>query len=178
MMRTTPHPPFARSTLVSAALLPLLLLVPATLRAADTEPFDAESAFAQLKELAGTWTGSSGGMRMEVTSAGHTIEQTVFPGGPHEMKTLFFLDQGSLIGQHYCALGNQPRLRFEPSDEAGLIRLVLDGGTNLDPERDYHVRAGLFRLLPGDRLESTWTFFDNGELEQVQTFELERAANE
>lgn len=174
-MRTMP----SLSGLLAAAVLVLLLPPPAS-PAGEAEPFDDAGAFDQLKQLAGDWTGTygdgAGELRLAVTSAGHTVEQTEFPGTSHEMRTFYFLDGGALVAQHYCVLGNQPRYRFEPSPEAGVIRFRFDGGTNLDPDRDPHSHNGYLRLHADGRLESVWTFFEGGKPSNTATFELERAA--
>ncbi len=37
----------------------------------------------------------------------------MFPGDAHEMTNVYHMDGGSMLLTHYCAVGNQPRMRAE-----------------------------------------------------------------
>ena len=38
-------------------------------------------------------------------------------GTPHEMITMFHMDQAELLATHYCSAHNQPRMRAVPSGQ-------------------------------------------------------------
>ena len=97
----------------------------------------------QLKALAGEWVAAEDNemvkkgdlvSRYVVSAAGTAVVETVFPGSPHEMVTVYYLDGPDLVLTHYCMGGNQPRMRAK---KAGGPRLdfVFEGGTNIDPAR-------------------------------------------
>ena len=87
--------------------------------------------FDRLKSLEGTWTGRSGWdegadkgagevtVIYKVTAAGSAVQETLFPGTPHEMVTMYHMDGADLMLTHYCAAGNQPRMKLEPSADPG-----------------------------------------------------------
>ena len=89
--------------------------------------------------------------------------ETLFPGTAHEMRSVYHLDHGELMLTHYCAAGNQPRMRLD-SAASSPERLVFrfDGGTNLDPAIDGHVHEGEIRVLPDGRLDAEWAYFEGG----------------
>ena len=58
------------------------------------------------------------------------------------MVSVYHLDGKELRMTHYCAAGNQPRVKLDlaKSTPDELI-FVFDGGTNLDPEKDMHIHG-------------------------------------
>src|SRR5690242_9923644 len=72
----------------------------------------------RLKALAGTWVEADKDGKptdkvvsvVKVTAAGSTVHETLFPGTPMEMISVYHLDGADLVMTHYCALGNQPRM--------------------------------------------------------------------
>ena len=163
--------------LVLAALIWLLAVAPTLLAGAD--PADDAVVFEAIKALAGDWRGTyqgdGGNMRFEITSGGHTVIQTEFPGEPHEMRTLYWLDEGNLVAQHFCMLGNQPRWDVESPDGGATLRFVFTGGGNLDPAVDQHAHEGVMTIDAAGTLESTWTFWKGGGPSETNTFRLQRS---
>jgi hypothetical protein len=159
----------------------LVATAPTPAHAADLAP-DAKAAFAELKRLTGDWEGTvmkpdgpATKVTYRVTANGHTLVETLFPGTPHEMISMYHLDQGKLVLTHYCALGNQPRMAFDPA-RSSVKELVFDftGGTNLDPAKDTHVHAGRVRFPEADRLEAEWYVFSGGQVAGTNSFFLKR----
>jgi hypothetical protein len=86
-------------------------------------------ALDRLKSLEGTWAGPAvwdqGGKKGEVdfkllyktTSGGNAVMETMFPGTPGEMVTMYYLEGEALVLVHYCSAGNQPRMKFELSKD-------------------------------------------------------------
>ena len=83
----------------------------------------------RLKALAGTWVAADKDGKptdqvvsvIKVTAAGSAVQETLFPGQPHEMVSIYHLDKGDLVMTHYCALGNQPRMKAElPGGKLGM----------------------------------------------------------
>ena len=73
-----------------------------------------KASWSDLQLLAGTWTGSDGGRSVDVTfrpiARGSALAET-FGSPGRETMTLYHADNGGLVATHYCAQGNQPRLR-------------------------------------------------------------------
>ena len=64
-----------------------------------------------------------------------------------EMLSVYHMDKGNLVMSHYCALGNQPRMKLNPKKSTPQ-ELVFDfaGGTNFNPRRDQHMHSLWIKL--------------------------------
>jgi hypothetical protein len=100
--------------------------------------------------------------RYAVTAAGSAVVETVFPGTPHEMVTVYHADGPDIVLTHYCMEGNQPRMRAR-SPRGSRFEFEYDGGTNIDPGRDRHMHTALLELLGVDEITSEWTELDSGQ---------------
>jgi hypothetical protein len=153
------------------------LLLAGTLTAQQAV-FDDHSAFAVLKQLAGEWTGTYDNepvtLRYEVTAAGSTLVETSYPGGEEEELTLIWMDGDTLVAQHFCTFGNQPRYRFKEANQPGMVSLSFDGGTSLDVSKDSHAHAIEFRLVSEDRFEARYRFWEDGMETETGIARLER----
>ena len=135
-----------------------------------------------IKQLAGTWmlVGGDGkptdqvASRFRVTSAGSAVEETLFPGSDHEMVTMYHLDGESLMLTHYCALGNQPRMKAEASDDPKKITFKFAGATNLKSENDMHMHEGTITLLEPNRIKAEWQLYDGGKNTGAHKMEMMR----
>ncbi len=174
--------PLARSlALAAAAALTTAALAaePAPSRAAAPAP---RAAFEKLKALAGSWEGKGlhgdqatpASVRWETISAGTAVMETLFPGTPHEMRSVYFMDGGELVLTHYCAMGNQPRMKLSAASTDRELVFDFAGGTNLDPAKDAHVHAGRIKLLGPDALDAEWTVWAGGKQTGSNRFVLER----
>src|SRR6267142_369137 len=65
----------------------------------------------------------------KVTAAGTTVHETIFPGTGHEMVSMYHPDGKDLIMTHYCALGNQPRMKLDPKSPKDEFRFKFAGGS-------------------------------------------------
>jgi hypothetical protein len=152
---------------------------PAPARAA---PAGARAAFEKLKALAGAWEGKAGhgdalgpaSVRWETISAGTAVMETLFPGTEHEMRSVYFMDGGDLVLTHYCAMGNQPRMRLSRASTDRALVFEFAGGTNLDPAKDVHIHSGKIQLVGPDALEAEWTVWGGGKQTGANRFVLAR----
>lgn len=177
----------------AAVLLATLLLATCATRAAAEGSVDARAVFERLKSLAGTWGGmpeASGDVETEpelrdgtrhefrLAAAGTAVMETMGAGTDHEMINLYHLDGDDLLVTHYCAGGNQPRMRLdrEHSSPSRLVFEFLDA-TNLDPDTE-HIREIEIRFAEDGRLESAWRGFRNGAPTGVMTFHLARSGGQ
>lgn len=130
----------------------LALLAATTLVAhADVSPTDA---FASIKKLHGDWRGPAMAKGMppshsvfRVTAGGSAVEETIWPGSKMEMVSIYHMDKGNLLMTHYCALGNQPRMKLNPKKSTPQeLVFDFDGGTNFNPRRDKHMHSLTMKL--------------------------------
>jgi hypothetical protein len=181
----------ASTLLVALALALVLVLAPAGVRAGEGHGTRAgpsapagsgAAAFERLKALAGAWEGTvatrdgpPAQVRFEVISGGSAVMETLFPGAGNEMRSVYHLDRGALVMTHYCAAGNQPRMRLAKGSTDDLLVFEFTGGTNLDARKDMHIHGGRIRLAGPDRLEAEWDHWKGGKKTGSATFFLARA---
>ena len=130
----------------------------------------AHPALERLKKLAGEWVALDDKGRpthqvvsvFQVTAGGSAVHETIFPGAPHEMVSVYHADGKDLVLTHYCAIGNQPRMRLDPTGTPNELKFVFAGGTNLDPAKDMHMHEGSITLIDDDHIEWTWCGYNNG----------------
>ncbi len=84
----------------------------------------------KMKSLAGTWTGTgkqanakeeSITVKYRVTSGGSAVEETIWPGQPQEMISMYHDRNGKLTMTHYCVLGNQPEMELASKANGKLV---------------------------------------------------------
>ena len=129
-------------TILAIALL-------ATTAVAAQAAVTAADAFASLKKLEGRWRGPSpmkgmppGNTIFHVTAGGSAVEERILPGTKMEMLSVYHMDKGDLLMTHYCAAGNQPRMKLNTrTSTAGELVFDFAGGTNLNPRRDMHMHS-------------------------------------
>ncbi|MEO7385868.1 MAG: hypothetical protein ABIX37_02900 [Gammaproteobacteria bacterium] len=137
--------------------------------------------FARLKTLAGTWllTDDAGkpttnvGSVFEVVAMGHSIRETMFPGTPEEMVNMYYRNGPATEMVHYCASGNQPRLRISASGPAVLTLNFIDA-TNLSSPDAEHMRSATYSLEGNDRLRTEWQSWKDGKPSGTTVFRLVR----
>ena len=139
--------------------------------------------FERIKRLAGRWEGVTqhGGGKEEpaavdykVTSGGSAVVETLFPGTPHEMVSVYHTDgQGKLSMTHYCMIGNQPKLDLTQSDD-NHVELSLASDSGIAPEA-MHMHSLNVTWQDADHLTQQWSSFDGGKPKETTTIRLSRA---
>jgi hypothetical protein len=159
--------------------LALVLLLTVTLAPAQSS---AEKSFAQLKTLAGSWSGrNTMGAALRVsfrtTGAGSAVLSEVHTGQPlpEDMVSVFYLDGHRLLATHYCSAGNQPRMAATTSADGKTITFDFVDATNLRDPDDGHMRRLAIAISDPNHHTETWTFVDHGK-ETVEIYDLHRSA--
>jgi hypothetical protein len=127
-------------------------------------------ALEKMKKLAGTWVAADRDGKpteqvvsiIKVTAGGSAVHETLFPGQPHEMVSVYTADGADLIMTHYCVLGNQPRMKADPKSPSNQIVFRFAGGTNLNPAKDKHMHEATLTIVGDDRIEVNGTGWENG----------------
>lgn len=141
---------------------------------------DAKAAFEKLKSFAGTWEGKAQGdipvqTLYKVTANGSVVMQTQFAGTDHEMINMFHMVGSDLVATHYCAAGNQPHFKFDPTKSTPTdLNFAFDGGTSFDPAKDGHVHTGRIVLTDDGKLKEEWSFWAGGKEAGTHRFEAAR----
>ena len=108
-----------------------------------------------------------------MTAAGSAVVETLFPGTPGEMVSVYYDSNGALCMTHYCALGNRPHMILK-SSTADTIELELAPGGEIAADREPHMHALMLTFKGPDKLVADWTAFDAGHKKSVSTFALTR----
>ena len=125
----------------------------------------SSQAFERFKALAGEWVAAEDGemtrkgdlvARYAVTAGGSAVVETVFPGSPYEMVTVYHAEGPDLVLTHYCVEGNQPRMRARGAS-GSRFDFQFDGGAGIDPSRDRHMHSATVELVGKDEIRTVWT---------------------
>jgi len=152
---------------------------------------DAKTAFAKIKTLVGDWKGEISGehgakedgehkkveaiVTYRLTGAGSALVETQGPGTQHEMVSVYHLDGDDLRMTHYCAAGNQPRMKLDRANSApDHLIFVFDGGTNLDPQKDLHIHGLEITFQKDDHIKSAWEAYTEGKSAGITAFAMTR----
>jgi hypothetical protein len=157
-------------------------LIVASARAADESGIDAKTAFERVKSLAGEWKsehkdgGHDGKVIYRITSNGFTVMQTQLPGTDHEMVSMYHVDGDNLLLTHYCAVGNQPRLKLDKkASTPNELKFVFDGGTNLNADKDMHIHSLRTVIKDKGHIEEEWEAYQEGKKIATEKFTLSRS---
>jgi hypothetical protein len=133
-------------------------------------PPPTNAGLEKMKKLAGTWlTADKDGKPtdqvasiIKVTAGGSVVHETLFPGQPQEMISVYTVDGSDLIMTHYCVLGNQPRMKADPNSSENQIVFRFTGGGNLDPKKDKHMHEATLTIVDEEHIEVQGTGWENG----------------
>jgi hypothetical protein len=142
--------------------------------------------FTSIKALAGEWQGTfewlgtsrNGEMdaRYYLTGNGSAVVEDLIADGTPNMTTVYHLDGVDLRATHYCAAGNQPRLKAtltNPADKS--VKFEMIDITNLSKPEAGHVRDLELRLTSPNQITILFTFVASGKT-SVEKIELRRKA--
>jgi hypothetical protein len=126
--------------------------------------------FDKLKSLVGEWEGNlnEGGQQIPATTSfrlvsdGSALMNVLGGGTPHEMVTMFHMDNSDLLATHYCAAHNQPRFRLVPSSEPNVVTFDFKDATNLSSPTAPHMVGLKITFLDANHHYEDWTFLENG----------------
>lgn len=119
-----------------------------------------------FKNLEGRWVsdepmpeskdGSKLTINYHVVGGGTAVCETLFPGSPHEMITMYHMHFGRLVATHYCAMGNQPRMIGAAclKDRAAHFNLV--DATNANPDTDECMGKMDYVFVDNDTIKTNW----------------------
>ncbi|WP_421790425.1 hypothetical protein [Hyphobacterium sp.] len=127
---------------------------------------DHNAAFAELKNLVGSWKGTNEEgdpveVAFSVTANGSAVvEDWTFHNGMTAL-TVYSLDEDTLQARHYCPIGNQPLLELKGRDNQGALVFEFVSARNLpDPKTD-HNRAFDIRMTGKDEMIRNETYREN-----------------
>lgn len=165
----------------------LALLVGAAVVVADDSHEHAPAAavddarFEFMKQLEGRWVGDGlsegmpeGAFEFRLTAGGTAIEEREMIGTPMEMLTVYHMEGKDLVGNHYCMLGNQPRVVAAKTVRDDTLSFTCDGKPgNARSHDEEHVHSWKMRL-DGDKLFYSAELIKDGKLTEAPSVVLTR----
>jgi hypothetical protein len=179
------------------SMLTVLLGITLTLGAVDADKaqeakvMSASDAFDFFKQVDGDWSAKTvtvpigtpkdkgneeeSVITYQSLANGTTVMGTYYKGSPMQMTDMIHQDGPEMVRlTHYCAVGNQPRMKFVKSDEAGVIQFAFDGGSNMDVESDGHVHDAKVTVLNKDHFEVETHLWTGGKHAMTTYFSISR----
>jgi hypothetical protein len=131
-----------------------------------------QAGLERMKKLAGTWVEADKDGNptdkvvsvVKVTAGGSVVQETLFPGSPMEMVSMYHCDGPDLVMTHYCMLGNQPRMKADLHSPANQLCFKFAGGSNLDPAKDKHMHEGTITFIDDDHIEFSGVCWEGGKV--------------
>jgi hypothetical protein len=121
----------------------------------------------RMKSLVGRWEGTAEGSPVTVTyklvSNGTSLMETMdMPGESEAMITMYHPDGGELLATHYCAAGNQPRMRLRSAGDPGMLDFALVDATNVSDSTGEVMQRLVVTFRDADHFQQTWTVKKDG----------------
>ena len=132
-----------------------------------------------LAKLAGEWTtvGEDGktvtALVVKVSSGGSIIHEEMMPGSPYEMTNVYHLDGPSVVMTHYCAAGNQPRMRATEAKD-GKFAFRADSVTNLRSADETYMGSMTLTITDADHIQQEWISYTGEKEDPCETFKYAR----
>jgi hypothetical protein len=145
-------------------------------------PAKSNKDFDQLKQLVGKWKGTMKGddgkdqpatVNYELTSGGTAVMERLAPGSPMEMVTMYYLDGKSVAMTHYCAIGNQPRMKLKSADPKTMA-FEMVGTDGVSSLKEMHMHALKLKWDGPNKFTQEWTNYMNGKTGEVAVFNFTR----
>jgi hypothetical protein len=122
----------------------------------------------------GVWAEEDVVVTYEVTGAGSAVVETLFPGAPNEMTTVYHDDSaGNLVMTHYCNARNQPKMALVSFDEQQL-KFALTADADIDAAHEHHAHELTITLGDDDSLQHDWTNHNMGQAADMRNIKLVR----
>jgi hypothetical protein len=124
-------------------------------------------AFAELHRLIGDWqatTENASIIRVSYRSIANdsAIVETFTTASGAETLTIYHPDGADLIATHYCAQGNQPRLRLQAPSSKTNVEFSFYDATNLRSPSASHLTRLRLQLKDADHFDKVEVYTENG----------------
>lgn len=149
----------------------------------ENSKVDVNRAFEKFKSLAGKWKartekGFDAYIYFETVSNGTAVHERFIDEGDKvhsNIVTIYFRDREALMANHFCAMGNQPRLRT--THLAGALNEMtfsLLDITNLKSPEAPHMYKVTYKFQDVNHMTTIWTMRQGGKDVYVETLNWER----
>lgn len=130
----------------------------------------------KVKMLEGKWSmqGKDGvALEFAVTANGSAVREIMFPGSSHEMTNLYHMDGSTMVMTHYCAAGNQPRMRAAKA-HGNRIDMAFDSVTNLNAADEDCMKEMSLEFIDKDHFKEHWKSWKGEKQSEESVFAFAR----
>jgi hypothetical protein len=132
----------------------------------------------RLKSLVGSWQGTNEGRPVSVTytlvSNGTALMENLNGGHDADMVTMYTPDGAVLLATHYCAAGNQPRMRAMASADVKSIDFQFVDVSNAKGPSAEVMQRLVVTFIDANHFNQQWTSKDKGGQEHTSVFQYTR----
>ena len=140
-----------------------------------------DKAFQELSGLVGTWriagAPSPGRSAFRISyrmiSADTALVEEFGNPAKQTTETIYHRDGDNLMATHYCAQGNQPRLRLQQPNGDNALEFRFFDATNLKSVKDSHLVRLRFEFIDGQHFKREEVYAAAGR-EEASSLVLER----
>jgi hypothetical protein len=134
--------------------------------------------FDQMKALVGTWEGKTTmngkeepiTLTYKTTSGGTALVETMGPGTPMEMTTVYANRGKDINVTHFCVAGNQPEMKLKSATD-NTWAFEMDGTKGISNKKEMHMH-GVKLTLAGNKLTQEWQNWTGGKQAETAVFEF------
>ncbi len=145
-------------------------------------PSQLPMPFELVKTLVGTWHGNKQALDGQetitvdyaLTAKGTAVVERIFPDTPKEMVSIYTQDGHEMVMTHYCALGNQPRMKTSSPVTGNSITLSYIDGTGMRSAQDKHMHELTLTIIDSRHINHEWTVFESGREQVTHSFAFAR----
>jgi len=153
----------------------ILLTATAAARADSTRPLLLD--WEKLKSLVGSWQGTNEGRPVSATytlvSNGTALMENLNGGHDADMITMYTPDGAVLLATHYCAAGNQPRMRAKASADGKSIDFQFVDASNVKDSSEV-MRRLVVTFVDANHFHQQWTSRGKDEKDRTSVFQFTR----
>jgi hypothetical protein len=139
------------------------------------------SEFTKMKDLVGTWEGSSKmhgqdqtiKATYELTSGGTVLMERLMAGTPMEMVTMYHRMGKTVGATHYCMVGNKPEMKFKKGDDKSMSFEMM-GTQGIGSSNEMHMHSLTLTWVDADHIRQEWVSWDKGKKQEPTVIELAR----
>lgn len=151
----------------TALFVCLLFSIAAFAQEHDHAPKPKNATFEKLKSVLGDWESKQGDMVFHVSyklvSGGTAIMETAGDGKTPPMINMYTPEGSKLTMVHYCASGNQPRMRADAPSGNDIAFDFVDIANLPDANAD-HMHDLTLHIVDADHIEQQWTSKEKGKM--------------
>ena len=129
-------------------------------------------AFDQIKGLAGNWEGQASDgktakISYQVVASGNVVMETLDAADHSSMITMYHVDGGKLVMDHYCAMPNVPHMRGTLSADGKQIDFAFVSASNLSGPNDAHMHGLKVTFVDPTHFTQEWSMRAEGKTTPV-----------